>query len=449
MKEDFFNWYKKGFDNLPPTEPPPMVWENIASALDGKTKRRIPAFWWLSGLSTLVIGLATASWMNYSPINNEASARPVSIPNPIAKQTYTQNQYSVSKQIEQSNTENSVFVKAENLNKETNNSLSNKKQAALINQFSNSKPIALETANSSSTVESNTTNSQSNQTVSRIQENITSSILFEEEAIKPIDNQLSQSQTFLTKSSGINLLKRPFTGFLPSTINSELTATTQQLPELIIPKMNNSGSTWFFGVASEINNNWVFNHDLVDAMRKESMNSILPHFSSTHSLVASKEFLPNQRIRAELILSKIEGQHFVQYENGQLVRKNLHLNYSGVTLLYDYQNPSAKNLFGLALRTHWLGGVSLCYLSESKLAIGQTLVSPSGYRKMNISLVAGMEKEVFLTRQLSLGAGLRLTGGLTNIFKGYENIPSWFNRTHTGNIAGTLSVRYYLNIPNH
>lgn len=446
MKEDLFNWYKKGFDNLPPTEPPPMVWENIASALDGKPKRRIPAFWWWSGLSILVVGLATAVWLNYSPTSNVANAKPESFSTQTKRPQTVMKHTAPSKQKESSNSIQSKTVNSDNPLRETNPNQASTEQVATANNTSFSTQKASLTSHSPEILVSTPSNPENNLENTNAPVNSLNSNSLAEETNLSITQK---TETILTHSSGLILPKRSFIGFELSTINPELTTTTQQLPELIIPKMNNSGSSWFFGVASEINNNWVFNHDLVDAMRKESMNSILPHFSSTHSLVASKEFLPNHRIRAELILSKKEGQHYVTYHNGQLLKKDLHLNYSGATLLYDYRNPSPKNLFGFTLRTHWLGGASLCYLSESKLAIGQTMISPSGYRKMNISLVAGMEKEVFFTRQLSLGAGLRLMGGLTNIFKGYENIPAWFNRTHTGNIAGTLSVRYYLNIPNH
>ena len=162
----------------------------------------------------------------------------------------------------------------------------------------------------------------------------------------------------------------------------------------------------------------------------------------SHAFVLAKEIHPGKIIRAEFIIAKSEGQDFQTYLEGKVQRKSIELNYSGLTLLADKKSMKTQSLFGLPLKSHWLGGVSICLLSGSKIAIGQVENIPVGFRKMNISLVAGYEKEVLLSKRISLASGLRIYGGLTNIFKGYDDIPSWFNRTHSGNIDWTFSLRY-------
>lgn len=240
--------------------------------------------------------------------------------------------------------------------------------------------------------------------------------------------------------SGLSILEIPFNSELEQIIS---TSETEQI--LVAHQSVENGSRWFVGQASEVNNNWPLNHDLRDAARRESNNSIRPSFSMSHAIVLAKEIRPGKIIRAELILAKSEGQDFQTYLEGTLQHKSIELNYSGLTLLADKKSMKTQSILGFPLKSHWLGGVSMCMLSGSKLAIGQIENVPVGFRKMNISLVAGYEKEVLLSKRISFASGLRLYGGITNIFKGYGNIPSWFNRTHSGNIAWTFSLRYSFN----
>jgi WD40 repeat protein len=248
---------------------------------------------------------------------------------------------------------------------------------------------------------------------------------------EPIENYLS----------GLSIQEIPINNDLQQIIQTRETGQFKGPSQL-----GEMGSSWFVGQASEVNNNWLFNHDLKDAARRESKNSIDPSFSMSHAFVLAKEIHPGRIIRAEFILAKSEGQQFQTYIEGTIQHKSIELNYSGLTLLADQKSMSAQSFLGFPLKSHWLGGVSMCFLSGSKLAIGQVENIPVGYRKMNVSLLAGYEKEVLLSKRFSLASGIRLYGGLTNIFKGYENIPSWFNRTHSGNIAWTFSLRYSFNM---
>jgi hypothetical protein len=101
----------------------------------------------------------------------------------------------------------------------------------------------------------------------------------------------------------------------------------------------------------------------------------------------------------------------------------------------------------MPVRTHWQIGPQLCVLGGSTLAVGENNYNPAEYRKLNLSLIGGLEEELFLSNQFSVAGGIRLNAGMTNIFKGVDNIPAYFNRTHTGNLALTLNLRYYLRMP--
>ena len=413
--EDLYKWYKKGFESLSPQKPSPNIWGAISAELDSnsKKKKRI-GIWWISGLVVILIsisGFLLTQFDSSSPmvknkignIEKTLSTNPVSSNNTNLKTQSKKNHSSLPLNTKSK----SVFTDS-------------KLKEELIAESQNIQDIQLGVFNQVKS--KRVTISQDNEMVSSEIENL----------------QINETNTHYL--SGFSLFEIPikseFKDIMPNSEASQFIGSSQSVE---------SGSRWFVGQTSEVNNNWLLNQDLKNAARQESKNSILPHMSMTHAFVLSKEVHPGKSIRAEFIVAKREGQNILTYSEGIIQRKTLDLNYSGLTILADQKSLYTQSIFGFQVKSHWLGGVSLCVLSGSKLAIGQLENTPMGYRKMNVSLVAGYEKEVLLSKRISLASGFRLSGGLTNIFKGYDNIPSWFNRTHSGNIAWTFSLRYSFN----
>ncbi len=442
MKEDIFNWYKKGFESLPQETPPPMIWENVEAALDGKPNRRKPLgiWWWTSGLFILLVSAGILiSKMNSGSNENTANVNSSNVGKSAKNESVALYNKSL---ITTDLNSNSSITEIEKAEVKSNTAESNEISVQETVQPKSGLyviPVVIEEeiAQINSTIEMpKEANKLNNVNQSEIKQPLLVEIPEEELVEAP-----SQSNDILSSLSAIEITNQP----IPLVLNSK----EENFPAFVMPSEGSNGPRWSFGIASEVNNNWLFNHDFVDALRKESNNSIMPHFSSTWSFSAAKEFLPGQSIRTEFIVSKREGQHYLIYSEGMLQQKTIHLNYSGATILYDHAKLNSRIFLGIPLRTHWLVGTSVCYLSESTFAFGGQVTNPLGYRKMNVSLVGGFEKEMLFSKHLSFGTGLRLYGGLTNIFKGYENIPSWFNRTHTGNIAWTFSLRYTIGIPKH
>ena len=415
--EDLYKWYKKGFESLSSQKPSPHVWDAISAELDSssKKKKRI-GFWWISGLVVFLIsisGFLLTQFDSNSPIiqnrmgniEKTYSAKPVSANNINLKTQSKKNHSSLPL-----NTKSKSVPTDSNLKEE------------FIHETQNIQNKQLGTSNQ---VKSETVN------IISLDNEIFTSEIESLELNEPNSNYLSS----------LSILEIPINSELEQIIS---TSETEQI--LGAHQSVESGSRWFVGQASEVNNNWLFNHDLKDAARRESNNSIHPSFSMSHAFVIAKEIHPGKIIRAEFILAKSEGQDFLTYLEGKVQHKSIDLNYSGLTLLANKKSMKTQSILGFPLKSHWLGGVSMCLLSGSKLAIGQVENIPAGYRKMNVSLVAGYEKEVLFSKRISFASGLRLSGGLTNIFKGYDNVPSWFNRTHSGNISWTFSLRYSFNM---
>ena len=413
--DDLYKWYKKGFESLTPKKPSPHVWDAISAGLDSssKKKKRI-GIRWISGVVLILIsmcGFLLTQFDSNSPIiqnrmglfDKVHSAKPISAKRINLKTQSKKNHSSLPM-----NTESNTVSTDSNLNEE------------FITETQNIQDKQLGTSNQ---VKSETLNTS-----------------LENEIVNSDFENLEFNETSTNYLSGLSILEIPNNSesqqIISSNATEQIVSSTQSVE---------SGSRWFVGQTSEVNNNWLFNHDLKNAARQESKNSILPHMSMTHAFVLSKEIQPGKYIRAEFIVAKREGQNILTYSEGIVQRKTLDLNYSGLTILADQKTLYTRTIFGFPVKSHWIGGVSMCVLSGSKLAIGQSENTPIGYRKMNVSLLAGYEKEVMLSNRISFASGFRLSGGLTNIFKGYDNIPSWFNRTHSGNIAWTFSLRYSFN----
>jgi hypothetical protein len=417
--EDLYKWYKKGFESLSSQKPSPHVWDAISAELDSssKKKKRI-GIWWISRVVLILIsmsGFLLTRFDSNSPIiqkrtgniDKTLSSSPISA-NRINLKTQSKKEHSSLPM----NTKSNTVSSDSNLNEEFIAEIQNIQDK----QLGNSNQVKSEKVNTS----------LDNEIVTSDFENL---------------ERIQHNSNFLSSLSILEIPNNSESQQIISSNETEQIVSSTQLVE--------SGSRWFVGQTSEVNNNWLFNHDLKNAARQESKNSILPHVSMTHAFVLSKEIHPGKFIRAEFIVAKREGQNILTYSEGIVQRKTLNLNYSGLTLLVDQKSMKTQSIFGFPVKSHWLGGVSMCILSGSKLAIGQIENTPLGYRKMNVSLVAGYEKELLLSKRISFASGFRLAGGLTNIFKGYDNIPSWFNRTHSGNIAWTFSLRYSFNMGSH
>ena len=414
--EDLYKWYKQGFESLSSQKPSPHVWDAISAQLDSNSKKKKRIWVWrISGLVAILItisGFILTQFDSSSPIIFNKMG--------VIEKTQSVNRISsnsINQKIQSSNYQSSLLL---NTNSHSESADSNLKKEAIVESENKQDELL----GNFSQVKSETAKiSQDNEIVSSEFENL--------KLNEPKANYLS----------GLSILEIAINSELKQIIQNSETGQFINSTQFV-----EQGSRWFVGQTAELNNNWLFNHDLKDAARRESNNSIHPSFSMSHAFVLAKEIHPGKIIRAEFILAKSEGQHFQTYLEGTIQHKSIELNYSGLTLLADKKSMNTQSFLGLPLKSHWLGGVSMCLLSGSKLAIGQIENVPGGFRKMNVSLVAGYEKEVLLSKRISLASGLRLYGGLTNIFKGYENIPSWFNRTHSGNIAWTFSLRYSFNM---
>jgi len=417
--EDLYKWYKKGFESLSSQKPSPHVWDAISAELDSnsKKKRRI-GIWWFSGLVVILIsisGFVLTQFDSISPImQSKMGGR---------EKTYSANPVS------------SNITNLKSHSKKNHSSLRLNTKSKPVSSDSKLKEEFIHETQNIQNKQLGTSNQVNSETVNiSLNNEIFTSEIENLELDEPNSNYLS----------GLSIVEIPINSELEQIIS---TSETEQI--LGAHQSVESVSRWFVGQASEVNNNWLFNHDLKDAARRESNNSIHPSFSMSHAFVIAKEIHPGRSIRAEFIMAKREGQNILTYSEGIIQRKTLDLNYSGLTILIDQKSLYTQSIFGFPVKSHWLGGVSMCVLSGSKLAIGQLENTPMGFRKMNVSLVAGYEKEVLLSKRISLASGFRLSGGLTNIFKGYDNIPSWFNRTHSGNIAWTFSLRYSFNMRSH
>lgn len=410
-----------------------MVWENVTAVLDNKgaQKKRFGFWWWTAG--ALVVLLLSGLFLRQqfseqAKLNAALAASKMKQEQTIKGSTSTN---ATNVQTLSTTDEMPSDMSTESLSEQSASTNTQKEKAPVIGV---TERLNEEKANPVYTPESNSASSSI-----AAASNKTSTSILEEQTAPNASTALNES------SDKLNSLNAPDLSI--AFTEQSIAADLAELPLSIVPKEKPFGSLWYFGIASEFNNNYLLNRDMIDALRKESNNSLLPHFSTTWSFMGAKSYAPGKAIRVEVLISKTDGQHYMTYSEGVLQKKTIHLDYSGASILYDKTSNKSMRLFGMPVRTHWQFGPEVCVLGATSLAVGTNNLIPVEYRKLNVSLIGGLEEELFLSNQFSVAGGIRLNAGMTNIFKGFDNVPAYFNRTHTGNMALTVNLRYYLKMP--
>lgn len=234
--------------------------------------------------------------------------------------------------------------------------------------------------------------------------------------------------------------KLPFHVLLPEIMQQGIVWPSTEIQNNPKSKWARSFSlgTFCFGTASVL-----LNREFCYALRKETNNGVAANYGLSYGILAGYRLNTRNGIEAELLLNEAGGQIYNRYTGGKYVRHQLGLNYRGLALLMNstlYQ-ASLRNKIPLAFSMSF--GMSAMKLKKNEVQFNDMAESSSvlPYNTFNLSGITAATVETRLKGDLILGLQVRLSGGLTNIFKGTSEIPAWFNRTHTVNISTGIRLR--------
>jgi hypothetical protein len=218
-------------------------------------------------------------------------------------------------------------------------------------------------------------------------------------------------------------------------INDSLSTAGFSLP--LIDRGRLSG-----GIITLYKNTWLINHETLDGLRSESLNSTEIVFFPDVGLSLSYSLNKTWLLQADGFLYSNTGQEYHEYIYGHYSRKKITLRYSTIALSVKYKFIG-KSLLTSHTSINLLAGGYFSILNYANQRINTDLQNiGSQYKKFDLGVRLGSEIELRLSDHLSLAPGLFLSFGIPNIYKDVSNIPGYLRRTHNGS-AGFQFTFYY------
>ena len=215
------------------------------------------------------------------------------------------------------------------------------------------------------------------------------------------------------------------------------------LPEesAVSTKPHSQAGRLSFGFITSFKNTWLLNQETFDGLKSETLGTtefvVFPDAGLSLDYSLNNKWL----LQADAFLFSNTGQGYFDYIYGHYSRKKIVLRYSSLGISAKYKSGSERSPRS---SVNLLAGGYLSFLHGADQKINTDIESIlAKYRKLDLGVRLGGEFELHLTEHLSLAPGLSLSLGLTNIYKGDEDIPGYLRRTHNGSIVFYLSFYYH------
>jgi hypothetical protein len=199
------------------------------------------------------------------------------------------------------------------------------------------------------------------------------------------------------------------------------------------------------GLITSFKNTWLLNHETLDGLKAESLNSSEIVFFPDVGLSLNYSFNKTWLIQADGFFSSNTGQEYLEYLYGHYTRKKITLKYSEIALSVKYKFTGSSRLLPRT-SINVLAGGYFSVLNHASQKIGTDLEDiGSQYKKFDFGVRLGGEFELRIFDQLSLAPGLFLSLGIPNIYEGNNRIPGYLIRTHNGSAEFHLAFYYHFN----
>lgn len=196
------------------------------------------------------------------------------------------------------------------------------------------------------------------------------------------------------------------------------------------------------GLTYSYNNTWLLNNETRTSYDPNSLTSTDATYASSYGLTASYGLSATSALVTEVYGNARVRQDYGIYVEGTYTDKDVELNYSKVTLLY--QRNMLHRYGRVASRYTIKVGAYGAKLKTKYRYYNTVLVSQSDdYSGIDYGLkvAIGQEKEL---KRFVVGYGLNGEYGLKNIFTGNVRIPADFNKTTNAQIGAYLVLKYNL-----
>ncbi len=196
-----------------------------------------------------------------------------------------------------------------------------------------------------------------------------------------------------------------------------------------------------FGITYSLNNTWILNNETKKSFENTSLINSHTSYTNNYGLLFSYYINSNNAFTTELYIHGKIQQEYGMYIEGKYYNKQVELDYSQITLLYQYEiNQIHKVPSAYSFKT----GVYFSKFKNRHITSNNNIVEDIADISNNdygIKLAFGLKRKF---GKLSLEYGVNSEYGLKNIFVGNSQIPSEFNETHPFYIGGFVSLLYKL-----
>jgi hypothetical protein len=199
---------------------------------------------------------------------------------------------------------------------------------------------------------------------------------------------------------------------------------------------------FYLGTTGQLANTWLVNQKTISGFKSASLVSTNATFGSNIGFFAGTELMNKLDLQADFNILAQNNQDYNEYIDGNYVSNKLKLDYSQLALSLRYNMISKRILEG----EHGINfGGYLAYLHNAYQNIdGEKIYLSDNYSNMDYGLLVGYEYVFPLSGHLGLGTGFRAYYGLSNIYAGGDDIPSYMNVTNNASVNITLSFRYLI-----
>lgn len=198
---------------------------------------------------------------------------------------------------------------------------------------------------------------------------------------------------------------------------------------------------YYLGMTGEMGQSWLLSQKTLYSIRKSPYSSASPDQGKSLGIIGGLNLNDRLTLQMEGLLINESGQHYREYTNGELIHKQIYLDYASLNVLGRYKLLDKS--FRLPVSHHAVLGLYGSYLKNAREQFnGTTENMRPAYKNHNFGMIFGYELDTHISPDFIISTGFRFDPGFINIYQGVPNLPASFNETYSSSVNVNLSVKF-------
>lgn len=240
----------------------------------------------------------------------------------------------------------------------------------------------------------------------------------------------------------------PLTSF-PANLVVNLDTIDREAPSLVhfetdsILK-NSDDHSWFYGIGISANRTWLQDNRLKRASTNSSLYDAIANNNISYKITTGLDLNSHWTVQADLTILGSIGQSYGEYINGKYKYGQTNVNYNGLQIGIKRDFSRILN-YGTSIRKQIIIGSYANHIHEVNQSENIVISNEKNkqsisdlYRNFDMGFFVGIEMFYPIHNSYQLGTTLHYKYGLTNIYKGNNQIPAYLRKTNTSELS--LSV---------